>query len=46
MESTIPEGAPTNYFQPYLQDYADVDRDYWPSEYQKFGAYSWIEVPE
>lgn len=46
MDSTIPEGAPKNPFHDYVEDYANYNRNYHPTEYQRFGAYTWVEVPE
>lgn len=46
MDSTTPEGAPKNPFNEYVQAYANLDRDYHPTEYQRYGAYPWVEIPE
>jgi hypothetical protein len=46
MESTIPEGASTNPFQPYVDSYAHYQRNYHPNEYQKYGSYASVQVPE
>lgn len=46
MDSVIPEGAPKNPYHDFVEDYANINRDYHPSNYVRYGAYSWIPVPE
>lgn len=46
MDSVIPEGASKNPFQPYVDSYAHYQRNYHPNEYQKYGSYAAVQVPE
>ena len=42
MDSTIPEGASTNPYKPYVEDLAGLAKNYEPTNYKGFGRYNWI----
>ena len=44
--SFIPENANQDFYKPYLQDYADIKKNFYPHEYKQFGKYSWIPISD
>lgn len=46
MDSVIAEGAQKNFYGPWLVEYNNIARFDEVNDYKKFGAYTWVDVPE
>lgn len=42
----VKDGANQEFYKPYLQDFTDEKKNFYPSEYRQFGSYAWIEVSD